>query len=230
MDPKRFFEDFQDHLAPKLDTYEQAIYLYVVRHSRLQGLDDVVVGFKSARRRMAMGVGEAGKPMSEGSAYKKLQSLVTKGCIVMGDSLRDGTRLRARLPAEIPGIVPPPGVPREPKSLDDLDFFEEEELRDAIFVREAGQCFYCLRKLGPDSWVIEHVRSRPEGSNGFRNVVAACRGCNNRKGSSPARDFVRSLYRDGQLNEDELRHRMANLDRLEAGELRPEVAAEYLLL
>ena len=29
MDIREFFIQFQDHLAPKLDTYEQAIYLYI---------------------------------------------------------------------------------------------------------------------------------------------------------------------------------------------------------
>ena len=76
--------------------------------------------------------------------------------------------------------------------------------------------------------MVEHVRSRPEGSNGFRNVVAACRSCNNRKGPTPARDFLRSLYRDGLINENELQLRIANLDKLEAGELRPDVPASYL--
>jgi hypothetical protein len=80
MDWKRFFEEFQDHLAPKLDTYEQAIYLYVVRHSRLEERDEVVIGFKSATRRMAMGLGQAGSPMSERIAYEKLRSLASKGC------------------------------------------------------------------------------------------------------------------------------------------------------
>ena len=36
MDAKRMLEEFQDYLAPKLDTYEQAIYLYILRHSRLR--------------------------------------------------------------------------------------------------------------------------------------------------------------------------------------------------
>jgi hypothetical protein len=31
---REFFQQFQDYLAPKLDTYEQAIYLYVFRHGR----------------------------------------------------------------------------------------------------------------------------------------------------------------------------------------------------
>ena len=54
MDAAQFFKQFQDHLAPKLDTYEQVLYLYVVRHSRLEGRDEAVIGFKSARRSMAL--------------------------------------------------------------------------------------------------------------------------------------------------------------------------------
>ena len=56
-DIREFFEHFQDHLAPKLDTYEQAIYLYVFRHSRLLNLEEITIGFKSARHRLATGVG-----------------------------------------------------------------------------------------------------------------------------------------------------------------------------
>lgn len=78
MDAKIVLEEFHDHLAPKLDTYEQAIYLYLLRHSRLQGVEEIVVGFKSARRRMALGIGEKGKPMAEGTCYEKLRSLQSK--------------------------------------------------------------------------------------------------------------------------------------------------------
>ena len=54
MNVEQFLKDFQDHLAPRLDTYEQAIYLYLFRHTRLVGRDDAVVGFKSARRLLAI--------------------------------------------------------------------------------------------------------------------------------------------------------------------------------
>ena len=37
MDAKIVLEEFQDYLAPTLDTYEQAVYLYILRHGRLQG-------------------------------------------------------------------------------------------------------------------------------------------------------------------------------------------------
>ena len=41
MDADRFLKEFHDFLAPRLDTYEQAIYLYAVRHSRLVGEREV---------------------------------------------------------------------------------------------------------------------------------------------------------------------------------------------
>ena len=68
MDLQQFIAEFQDYPAPKLDTYDQAIYLYIFRHSRLIGLDEVTMGFKSARSRMACG----------NTAYIKLRSLETK--------------------------------------------------------------------------------------------------------------------------------------------------------
>jgi hypothetical protein len=141
MEWKRFFEEFQDHLAPKLDSYEQAIYLYVVRHSRLQGSEEAVIAFKSARHRLARGSGTAGQPMSERTAYEKFKSLAAKGAVTLVASERNGTRMRAKLPSEIPGVVPAPAAQREPRTLEDLDFFEEEEMRDIIFSREGGRCF-----------------------------------------------------------------------------------------
>jgi hypothetical protein len=229
VDWKQFFEEFQDHLAPKLDTYEQAIYLYAVRHSRLDERDEVVIGFKSARRRMAVGIGEAGKPMSEGSAYKKLQSLAEKGAIEILTTTHAGKRIRVKLPSEIAGVLPLALPKGAPKSLDDLDFFADPELRGTILAREDHRCFYCLSKLAADAWVIEHVRSRPAGTSSYRNVVAACRTCNNRKGAEQARDYLRTLYREGKLNDAELEHRLAAMGKLEAGELRPDVAPKHLV-
>ena len=113
LDLHAFFREFQDHLAPKLDTYEQAIYFYIFRHSHLIGHDEVVIGFKSARVRMACGIGIEGSPMAETSVYKKLGSLEQKGCISILRSEHKGSRLRLFLPWEIPGVVPPPLRPAD---------------------------------------------------------------------------------------------------------------------
>jgi len=44
MDLKAFITEFQDFLAPKLDTYEQAIYLYIFRHTRLLDITEATMG------------------------------------------------------------------------------------------------------------------------------------------------------------------------------------------
>ncbi len=220
MDVEKFLTDFQDHLAPRLDTYEQAIYLYLFRHTRLVGLKEAVVGFKSARRRMACGIGKKGEPMSENSAYEKLQSLQKKGCIVILDSNRDGRKIRLNLPSEIPGVVVP-GEAEVVPNLEAEDFFEVEGNRIRILAREGHHCFYCIRQLNDDNYVIEHVVSRPVGENGYRNVVAACRQCNNRKASSSAEDWLRTLYREGFLEATAFQDRLSHLERLRAGELKP---------
>jgi len=222
VDLRQFFTDFQDHLAPKLDTYEQAIYLYVFRHSRLLDLDEVVIGFKSARKKLALGVGQKGSAMSEGTCYEKLESLVFKGFVERLGTEWAGTRLRLRLPTEIPGLISSPTVP-EPLDVEQMDFFDVPVNRQLILEREGRRCFYCLRKLDDQNYVIEHVQSRPVGTNNYRNVVAACRQCNNRKSASSADDWLRTLYRDGYLGTPEFEERLSHLQQLKAGLLKPSL-------
>lgn len=223
IDLHQFFIDFQDHLAPRLDTYEQAIYLYVFRQSRLVGIDEVSIGFKSERRRLATGVGEGGKPMSEGTAYKKLDSLQQKGCLSIVRTNHTGRVLRLRLPSEIPGVI----REAEPSvELDDeqLDFFEVAENRLRLLAREEFRCFYTLQTLDMNNFIVEHVISRPVGDNSYRNCVAASREANNKKGATSAEDFLRRLYREGYLNETEFQERNLALVQLKAGHLKPPSA------
>ena len=224
MDAAEFIVAFQDHLAPTLDVYEQAIYLYVYRHSRLIGQDEAVIGFKSARRKLAFGVGKQGSAPAEHVVYEKLRSLQEKGCLKILSSERTGTRLRLFLPNEIAGLVPLAEV-SEPFDLEAVDFFEVPEHREAILQREQHRCFYCLRKIDAQSYVIEHVISRPVGDNSYRNVVAACRQCNNRKGAELAEELLRALYRDGLLSQEDFNDRMLQLNRLRQGELKPVLHA-----
>lgn len=218
---KDFFIEFQDYLAPKLDVYEQAIYLYIARHTIAAGKREEIIGFKSARKKMAFGVGKAGTSPSEGIIYEKLKSLESKGCIKVLSSERLGTRVQLVAPSEIPGVIPA-AVTERSVSIEEMDFFEVPENRKLILEREDWKCFYCLTALNENNNVIEHVVSRPKGDNSYRNVVAACRQCNNRKNSTNAEDFLRVLYREGILSAEDLKGRLSHLERLQAGELRPQ--------
>lgn len=222
MNLSEFFIQFQDQLAPKLDTYEQAIYLYIFRHSRLLGLDEVTIGFKSARTRLATGVGEGGKPMSESTAYVKLASLQAKGCITVARTNHTGRVLRLHLPSEISGLIVEPVVEQE-QDIEAMDFFEVPDNRALLLKREGFRCFYTLQQLDKNNFIVEHVVSRPAGNNSYRNCVAASREANNKKGGASAEDFLRRLFRDGFLNEAEFQDRVQVLAKLKAGELRPSL-------
>jgi len=222
LDLKEFFVQFQDHLAPKLDTYEQAIYLYIFRKSRLLGLDEVTIGFKSDRARLATGIGENGKAMSENSCYSRLHSLEEKGCIKVVRTNHSGRLLRLYLPSEIQGIIPSPAKEHE-IDIETMDFFEDPANRLLLLKREDYKCFYTLQKLDKDNFIVEHVVSRPTGNNSYRNCVAASREANNKKGATSAEDFLRRLFREGFLNESELQDRMRALAQLKNGMLKPPV-------
>jgi hypothetical protein len=222
IDLKQFIEQFQDYVAPKLDPYEQTIYLYIFRNSRLLGVDEIVIGFKSAAKRMAWGRrGKVG--LSVDAVYQKLQSLQSKGCIEIVSNENNGLRIRLRLPSEITGMIPPPTIPLPPISIEDMDFFSVTENRHFILTRESHSCFYCMRSLNAENYVIEHVVSRPEGNNSYRNLVAACRECNNRKNDSSANDFLRMLYRESFLTASELQACLQKIERLKNGELKPKI-------
>jgi hypothetical protein len=225
MDLKTILEDFQDYLAPKLDTYEQAIYLYIFRHSRLEGQATTVIGFKSARKDMAFGIGEKGKPMSEATCYDKLKSLEAKSCLRILGTEHKGTRVELRLPSEITGLIPVSKIAAE-LALEEIDFFTSPTNRALILQREGNRCFYCLRSIDPTNFVIDHVQERRNGGNGYRNVVAACRSCNNKKNKRSAEDHLRNLYRDGLLAEEEFGLRLQQLTKLQEGALKPPVATQ----
>lgn len=215
-----FFMAYQDYAAPKLDVYEQAIYLYIARHTLLAGVPEAVIGFKSARKKMAFGVGQAGTPPSEGVIYGKLKSLSSKGFIEVLASERTGTRIRIFTPLDIPGLVQIASQAAA-ISIEDADFFEDPANRKLILDRDGHKCFYCLKGLDQNNHVIEHVVSRPEGRNSYRNLVASCRTCNNRKDASLADDYLRMIYREGLLSLDEFQGRQQQLECLRRGELRP---------
>jgi len=222
MDTDKFLTQFQDHLAPKMDVYEQAIYLYLIRHSRLIGKEEVVVGFKSARKQLAFGVGKARILPSERICYYKVRFLKSKSSIKALGTEHTGTRIHPYLPHEISDLIES-AEELAVQSLGEMDFFDVPENRELVLLREKHQCFYCRAKLTKNTYVIEHVISRPVGDNSNRNVVAACRQCNNRKGSSDVKEYLRTLYRDGFLAPDEFEARLSHLELLSNGEHKPEI-------
>ena len=153
-----FFRQFQDFVAPVLDVYEQAVYLFICRMTIVEGKNEAVIGFKSARSRLAFGIGRAGSPPSEASVYNRLRSLSEKHLIEVLSSERTGTRIRVVPLAEIPGLIPNDTIcPVPTNSVEVTDYFSDPQGRLSIFRRENAKCFYCLRALNDQNFVAEHV-------------------------------------------------------------------------
>ena len=182
VDVKQFLVDFQDYLAPRLDTQEQAIYLYLVRHVRLNDGKPRAVPLKTARRRMALGTGQHGRPMSESTVSKKIRSLELKKAIRVLDVEHAGRVFQVFLPAEM-GVVPSVEEGTDVVvDIETVNFFEKGN-RVLILEREQRRCFYTLVQLDEANFVIDHVVPTSDGGgNSYRNVVACSRYANNRKG------------------------------------------------
>lgn len=220
MDARTALEQFQDHLAPQLDVYEQAVYLYALRHSRLVGKPNVTIELKDVQHKIAKGLGRRGSRLTPQTCLNKLKSLDAKGCVELAASNRRSVDIHVLLPSEMPDVVTGE-APAVAPDLDGVDFVTVAENRRRILKRDDGRCFYCRKKINESNSVIDRASPRPAGDNGYRNAVAACRRCSNRKGESAGEDLLRVLFREGFITSDLLSDRLKALQDLRAGRLAP---------
>ena len=228
----QIWKQFEDVVAPRLrlSAIERAVYSHLLRHSRLEG--------KLRLRFSIPGLGR-GIQLSANTARKAMRRLIDQGALRLVDRSKTGHVVEVRLPEEIRGArLDAAGVRSDgigvglarqtsdpagrAASLEEIDFMQTKALRQAIHLRERGNCFYCLRRLTPTVRCLDHVVPRVQlGRNGYRNLVSCCLECNSRKGEKRAEDFLRWLYRERRLTAVELMGRLRALDVLAAGKLPP---------
>ena len=213
--------DIQDHLVPILDTYEQALYHYILRHTLLVGKATAVISVKTAN--IGLGKSKAGSLPSESQKTKKVRTLEEKGCIQIVSRSHRGTEVKPILPREIPGLVPI-AIDIEMPDIEELDFYEGRLYVDALLEREGGKCFYTLQKINRESCVLDHVIPQSKGGdNSYRNIVASSFDANSSKLGKNADDFARELYRSGILNLEEMQHLLSRIEQLQEGKLVPKI-------
>ncbi len=208
--------EISDRLIPqrRLDTYEQALYWYLFRQTHVLAAVEATISYAAIEK--AIGV-------TKTAATRRLRSLEEKGCIKVVDTGWGGTKVSVSLPEEILG---PSAAPAkiQPADIETINFFAQEQYREAILHREGNTCFYCLRKLSGENYALDHLVPQSDGGNdSYRNVVAACHSCNSSKNAASAEDFLRRLYRSGRLNDSEFERRLLAVDALKQGEFKPDV-------
>jgi len=238
LNAKHLWMQFEDVLAPRLglNVKDRAVYSYLLRHSLVVDKPRLRFTVLSLARTLGISVGLVRQ------AVRRLDEL---GTLRVLKRSKTGHVAEMRLPEKIRGIrrgkngalstMGPAGMgnPRAmwtagkspAATLETADFWKTWPMRKAIHDREGGVCFYCLRRTPAHVHGLDHVVPRVRfGRNSYRNLVSCCLECNSRKGDRPARDFLRTLYRQGRLTASELDGRLRALKGLAAGKLRPAFA------
>lgn len=221
LDAALFWKQLEEDLVPRLglNLAERIVYAYLVRQSRLEGDREFRFGI----------IGLAGGlRLSQSTTRYAVRSLTAKGALRLIDRTQAGHLVEVLLPDEI-RAAPHEGplrscLGRRPagSSIEEMDFFEASNRREAIHARDGGRCFYCLRLFLTRGRVVDHVVPQARGgNNSYRNLVSCCVECNSQKGESGAEDFLRTLYRQRRITSVELEARLRALEALAAGELRP---------
>ena len=217
-DALHVWKQIDDEVAPRLrlSVIDRTAYCYLLRHSRLEGKTQLRFSIPWLAR---------GIRVSSGSTRQAVRRLLEKGAVRLVERTKAGHVVEVALPEEIPA-APELTELRLARgvSVEEIDFLQSDELREAIHARECGRCFYCLRRLTPEGRCIDHVVPRVHlGKNSYRNLVSCCLECNSQKAERMAGDFVRWLYREGRLTAAELSGRVRALEALAAGKLQPAI-------
>jgi 5-methylcytosine-specific restriction endonuclease McrA len=198
----------------ELDTWERALYWHLFRHTHLEGRPTLVIGLESLSRKTNI---------STTKLRESIRSMAAKGCITIDDRNRAGHAITLVLPSQIPGLVI--AVPEPRIDLEKIDFYENRRYLQPLMERQQAQCVYCLRTLTAETAALDHLVSQMRGGdNSYRNIVVACDICNSRKQAMAAEEFLRRLYRDGLLGQDELNGRLDAVAQISAGRLLPVIA------
>jgi hypothetical protein len=218
------WKQFEDLVVPqlKLSVVDQAVYSYLIRHSRLEG-----------KRRLHLSMYRLGRGtrLSAAGARHAVRRLVAKGALRLVERSKAGHVIEVRLPEEMRRVRTKVAVGSSSGGtyLENGNFWKDKALRQAIHRREGGACFYCLRRVKARLQCIDHVVPQVRcGPNSYRNLVSSCGDCNAQKGEEEAGNFLRKLYREERLTLEELNGRLRALKELAAGKLRPLAASPQL--
>lgn len=223
IDAAEVWKQMEDLAIPqlRLTPYERAVYSHLLRHSRLEGKAQIRFGIQR--------LSEAAS-LSDWAVRKAVRGLAAKGALRVAQRSKKGHVVEVRLPEEIRAVSAGSGETNgaarvvSAANLEGMSFWETPALREAIHTREGGRCFYCMRRMKTAVRCLDHVVPQVRGgSNSYRNLVSSCTECNSRKLDQQAENFLRWLFREGQLTAEELKGRLRALEALAAGKMQPKI-------
>ena len=186
--------DFVDYLLPLLRPYEAKLYLLLLRRSHLAGNgSSCVIGLRSIASALGQGQTE-GVTTSDRKLPPVIDGLVAKGCILVGEKGRSGTRYTVLLPEEIPSVRQ--AMSAQEADQTQLDYYTDPVLRDQLFERDGRRCRYCGEVVSTETATLDHIVPRSKGgTNHAENLATACLSCNSIKSGRTYEEAAADILR-----------------------------------
>ena len=214
-DWQSIYKDIEDRLAPQLDldAWERTAYYHLLRHTRLESKQSVLFS-----------IGPLSKviPLSDYKVREVLRALDRKGC-TKNLVTRRGYEVTVYLPSEIQTLTYEVNT-EAPIDIESMDLFTGRAYIGPLLEREGYSCFYCLASVTEENCELDHVVPKATvENNSYRNIVVSCHSCNRKKGDQNAQEYLRVIYRQGLLGDEELRLRLVAIEELQSGKLIPSM-------
>ncbi len=205
---KRVWAEAVDYLVPllKLKVTEQAIYFYLMRHSRMVGSRLVTV--------LKQTLGE-GVQRSEYNLNEHLGRLARKGCVAIRGHNVGGMVLEVFTPEEVVDWLSS-GAYTQVDVNEKLLAYKDPAKRRLLLRRDRWRCFYCRKLLKITELHVDHLEPiSAGGSTRMENSVACCERCNREKGPTSASKYLYLLYRMHRLSRERYKERVRALRKLQ---------------
>ena len=177
---KELMCDVVDLLMPGLTPYESSLYILLLRMSLLESDSSQI---RIGKRTVAGKLGTSSRGaavISFAQVTDVVIGLETKGCIVVGDTSRDGTLYTIIKPREVPFVKERLASSGSVEGED--DYFTDPDKRLLLFERDNWSCQYCGDKVTKDNMTLDHyIPQCKGGSHSKDNLRTSCIVCNSIK-------------------------------------------------
>ncbi len=215
MDLQTELKNIEKYLFPKMDCdpWERAMYYHLLAYTRISNREQHLFGIIAL---------ESTTKMSRYKVRETIRSMDQKGCIQIVERNRNGHMIKVLFPSEIEGLVVESEEAITALDIEGLDFYKRRQYLESLLERDSNRCIYCLKKVTAEKCVLDHIKAQAIGGDNFyRNIAISCHECNSRKGEVEAIDFIRSLYRNDILTEQEFHERKEYIEKVTTGIIKP---------
>jgi hypothetical protein len=163
---------------PELTPHESSMYIFLYRNSFLAGGEATV---RIGQRTLGQKYGRGPKMSVPSRAHitRQVDQLEKKGCIIVGDTTREGTLYTVVPPEKVPLVVEKLSI--QPAALE-IDWYKHPERRKELFERDHWTCRFCGEAVDEKNATLDHFDPQHSGGGHTKeNLHTACLLCNSIK-------------------------------------------------